>query len=74
MELVVISTGVTLPQVKLFEFTSFIQIKFGNHHLTVELIGLGAYRQVHVSFALNFVGVSWILIHHNSGANRLILY
>jgi hypothetical protein len=44
-----------LPQVKISEFTSFMQIKFGNLQEIGDSIGLGAYRQVYVSSTLNFV-------------------
>ena len=45
-----------LPQVKLFGFTLFIQIKSCNHNSTVELLISKPYWQVHVSSTLNFVG------------------
>jgi len=36
---------VTLPQVKLYEFTSFIQIRFGNHQTIGELTELGPWQE-----------------------------
>jgi hypothetical protein len=38
------------------EFTSFIQIKFGNHHTIGELIGSMAHRRPHVQSTFSFFG------------------
>ena len=46
----------SLPQVQVSEIVSFTQIKFGNHHATVKLIGLSPFWQPHVSATLSFVG------------------
>ena len=45
-----------LPQVKLFEFITFIQIGIGNPNVGVNLIGLGPFWQAKVSTTLNLVG------------------
>ena len=46
---------VSLPQAKLSEFTSFIQIRFGNPHTIGEFIGLMTLRHAHVQSTFSYV-------------------
>ena len=48
---------------KLLVFNTFIQIISGNDYLTVELMDLGAYWQVHISTILNFIGTIIGTVH-----------